>query len=239
MSHFTVAVLVPQDKVVEPGHPDFESQLENAVTAMLAPFDEGIRVKPYALPCSCAEDEASRQARDLAEHETGLKWDAVYEGWRFMAIEDRAKTTWQEYSHPFVSVWDHHTQSLLSHIKHDKNCEECHGTGMRWSRYNKMSKWDWYSWGGRYEGRYAEKNIPIIIDNVAFARDLHTAAYAPFAILSPRERHQKQRHDNWNEQGEMGWWAMVSNENENWPLIALELLDKYSACYAVLVDCHI
>jgi hypothetical protein len=239
MSHFTVAVLVRQDRVPEPGHPDFACKLTAVVEEMLAPFDEGMRVKPYPLPCSCAEDEASRQAKTLAEQETGLSWSAICEDWRFMSPENRSQTTWEEFAEPFLSVWQRHTESLLTGIKHDEACEDCHGTGTRWSRYNKLSKWDWYSIGGRYSNRYAEKCIPTVIDNVAFARDLHSAGYAPFALLTPREPHQKQRHDNWNEQGQMGWFAIVSDENDNWPAIALELLDKYSGCFAVLMDCHI
>lgn len=239
MSHFTVAVLVRQDTVPEPGHPDFETKLEEAVCEMLAPFDEGIRVTPYDVPCSCAEDAAHSKAHDLSEKETGLTWQALKDQWWAKPHEERLATTWDDHTRVIRVVFDRHHEELLAVAKPDEDCDECQGTGIRQSQYNKMSKWDWYSVGGRWNGNYEEKGIPTIIPNVAFARDLHTAAYVPFAILSPREPHQKQSHDNWNEAGQMGWFAIVSNENDNWDAIALELLDKYAACFAVLVDCHI
>jgi hypothetical protein len=239
MSHFTVAVLVKQDCVPEPGHPDFQDRLMTVVSEMLAPFDENLKVTPYQCECSCAEDKASSKANELAERETGIKWSALYESWRFMSEESRAKTTWKDFTNPFTSVAHRHYEELLPDTKPDEDCEECHGTGFYMSTYNKGCKWDWWSVGGRYSERYKEKNIPTVAPCVAFARDLHSAGYAPFAILSPREPHQKQRHDNWNEQGEMGWFAIVSNENDNWQSIVLELLDKYSGCFAVLIDAHI
>lgn len=239
MSHYSVAVLVRQDKVPEPGHPDFGCQLTAAVEKMLAPFDEGIKVKPYDVPCRCADNAAFSKAHKLSEKETGLTWDDLHAQWWAKPHEERLQTTWEEFAHVIKSVSNRYYQEFLAVAKPLEDCSHCHGTGTRKSRYNKLSKWDWYSVGGRWDGYYAEKGVPTVAPNVAFARDLHSAGYAPFALLTPREPHQKQRHDNWNEQGEMGWFAMVANENDNWPAIALELLDKYSGCFAVLVDCHI
>lgn len=239
MSHFTVAVLVPQDKVPEPGHPDFASQVITAACEMLEPFNEDIEVEPYQRPCNCAEYAVSRESRKLTEQETGFTVEIMRAAWWAKTDEEREQLEWEDFIKPYTSVLERYREDLSQSAKPEADCSDCHGTGFYGSTYNKLSKWDWYSVGGRWDGRYEEEKIPTIIPNVAFARDLHSAAYAPFALLTPREPHQKQAYDNWSEKGEMGWFAMVANENDNWPAIVSELLDKYSACFAVLMDCHI
>ena len=55
--------------------------------------------------------------------------------------------------------------------------------------------------------------------------------YVPFSILTP--------DGHWHEKGHMGWWACVSNEEENWPAIAKRILQEHHSCIAVLCDLHI
>lgn len=239
MSHFTVLVLVPQENVPEPGHPDFTHKLIDAVGTMLAPFNEGNKVTPYQAPCGCLESAVSREADKLAAKETGLTWEALREAYRAKTDEEREQIAWKDFVGPLSSVEARYREELTPDAKPDADCDECHGTGFYESRYNPLSKWDWYSIGGRWDGHLKEQGVAVISSNAAFARDVQTAAYVPFAILSPRETHQKQAHDNWSEKGQMGWFAIVANENDNWPAIANELLGKYSGCIAVLVDCHI
>lgn len=238
MSHFTVIVLVPQIKVTEPGHPDFESQLIEVVEKMLAPFDENRNVRAYQRECNCGMYTASRKSRELATEETGLTIQMLRESYPSVETEG---VSWEDHIAPFVEVQERYKRELMRDVKPDNDCSECKGTGFYRSTYNPLSKWDWYSIGGRWDNDFEENDpkIPSIIPNVAFARDVQTAAYTPFAILSPREKHQKQRHDNWSQKGDMGWWGMTSNENDNWPAIANELLGKYSGCFAVLMDLHI
>lgn len=48
------------------------------------------------------------------------------------------------------------------------------------------------------------------------------------------------RERTWSEQGKMGWFACVSNENENWPEVLSKLLaDVPDDHYLTVVDCHI
>lgn len=239
MSHFSVVVLVPQDNVPEPGHPGFIDDLTIAVEDMLAPFDENIEADPYPQPCSCGKYAVLRKVRELTESETGLTVDGLRSVWWAKSESEREETTWEDHLMPYMSVYKQHEETLMADVKPEEDCDECHGTGTYQSTYNPLSKWDWYSVGGRWDGHFEESGVTTIIRNVAFARELHSAAYSPFAILSPREPFQKQHHDNWNQSGDMGWWGMVSNENDNWEAIASEILNKYSACFAVLVDCHI
>lgn len=39
----------------------------------------------------------------------------------------------------------------------DPKCDECKGTGKRMSQYNPKSKWDWFTFGGRFMGVFAVK----------------------------------------------------------------------------------
>jgi len=54
----------------------------------------------------------------------------------------------------------------------------------------------------------------------------------PFAIVTP--------DGQWHEKGKMGWWAMVSDEDDDWDKKAKEILDKHREnTVAIAVDCHI
>lgn len=55
--------------------------------------------------------------------------------------------------------------------------------------------------------------------------------YVPHAIITPDGR--------WHESGKMGWWAIVTDEQENWPVIAKRILQENEDCIAVLCDLHI
>lgn len=55
--------------------------------------------------------------------------------------------------------------------------------------------------------------------------------YVPFAMVTPDGR--------WHEKGNMGWWAIVTDEEENWPNIAKRILQEHQSCIAVLCDLHI
>ena len=43
----------------------------------------------------------------------------------------------------------------------------------------------------------------------------------------------------WHEQGRMGWFAMMSDEKEDWFVTSTKLLGKYYDHYVLGVDCHI
>jgi len=66
--------------------------------------------------------------------------------------------------------------------------------------------------------------------------------YCPFAIVTP--------DGVWHERGEMGWWGIVTGEEENWPVIAKSILQENQKgrdpstqievqILAVLCDLHI
>jgi hypothetical protein len=91
--------------------------------------------------------------------------------------------------------------------------------GEVYSEYNPNSKWDWYSLGGRWSGLIKLKEgangvvgKPGVGDNevgIDQARKGDIANFdeiCTFALL---------KDGIWYEKGQMGWWACVSNEDEN------------------------
>ena len=73
------------------------------------------------------------------------------------------------------------------------------------SNYNPDSKWDWYAIGGRWN------NILITKDGNGTNEDYVSEidwdkTMTPFAYIDI--------NGNWHENGEMGWWGIVSNEKD-------------------------
>ncbi len=96
----------------------------------------------------------------------------------------------------------------------------------RTTTYNPKSKWDWYEIGGRWDGYFGQRK------NVIKAK--HIKKIEPtFAVV----------HDGqWYERGEMGWWAVVSNEKspEAWEAQFEAIINSLEPDDEVtLVDCHI
>ena len=69
------------------------------------------------------------------------------------------------------------------------------------------------------------------VDREAYIRSRSLSAICPFAVLHGGE---------WKEKGKMGWWACVSDENENWEGDFLDVLAGIpDEMYLTVVDCHI
>lgn len=144
----------------------------------------------------------------------------------------------------------------------------CGGTGKYKSTYNPKSRWDWWDFGGRWNGvitgkpegsedgfnfdpkyRQFENNMVKVSDMLAAqlalmetAKDTFTDeseqkkfyrknSRMPFAIVTP--------DGEWHEKGKMGWWAVVTDKNDNWEDVALELLKQHSDGLMFGIDCHI
>ena len=101
-------------------------------------------------------------------------------------------------------------------------CDECKGLGTVLSTYNPASKWDWYEIGGRWEGE-----LP---DNIFQLKDL-PADFTTHAFITP--------HWEWKQKGRMGWWATVTEENDNYQQEWKDARKLYGDNVAVLLDCHI
>lgn len=56
--------------------------------------------------------------------------------------------------------------------------------------------------------------------------------FSPFAIITP--------DGQWHEHGKMGWWAIVSDEDDGWEEKAKSIINDFrKTTTAVIVDCHI
>jgi len=129
--------------------------------------------------------------------------------------------------------------------KPDPKCEECKGTGIVRLTYNPFSKWDWYRVGGRWDGEMLGLDIESedggfnfspehesLENNSCRVKDIHKD-FIPFAVVTP--------DGLWHEKGEMGWWAVVTNEKSDskWKREVKSIFKKYPDHWAVLLDCHI
>lgn len=216
MSHSTVLVLFPRK-------PD---NVDAAVSAALAPFDENIEVPEYTKPCYCIGSEAREAATKAATDAHGNPNDIRAAFWRTHSsgTEDDAAldAAWKVAIGPFVGARD---AALADHPKKDSPdpaCEACNGTGQRPTTYNPKSKWDWWAIGGRWENL-----IPgDACDVAAIPGGVRT-----FAVLEP--------DGTWNEQGDMGWFGMVADEKPDWDAQYDALVAKHREAFAVLVDVHI
>jgi hypothetical protein len=160
-------------------------------------------------------------------------------------IEDIMDTLWKDEVIKHRREMEAELLSKRDDVKAPKaDCEECHGTGKRKSTYNPKSKWDWFSFGGRWNGcltdhyegsddgfNFSDK-FRQSENNLARVEDI-SESFIPFAMVTP--------DGEWHEKGHMGWWAMVSDKTENWDEVAKELLNKYKDGnhIAVLLDAHI
>jgi len=101
------------------------------------------------------------------------------------------------------------------------------------STYNPDSKWDWYRIGGRWDGwiNDRETSAESVLDNSASTEDAIARNKIPHAIISPDGK--------WLQRGQMGWWAILVTENENWERDAAAILARYPGHRLVIVDAHI
>lgn len=148
--------------------------------------------------------------------------------------------------------------------KPDKKCDECKGRGTVVSTYNPKSKWNWWVVGGRWAGEITKSPVPddenpfttgnrvsaerkraqrqaldvnmcrvgdVKIPPVGDENDEDKYVSFPYAIVTP--------DGEWHAHGEMGWFGCSSNEQEDWPTQAREILSQYADCVAVACDLHI
>lgn len=280
MSHFIVAVIVPEDEG------------ESKVEELLAPYDENTQVAPYPDPCWCKGRKAQEFGRDMFQdmfphnfHDD--VWWRKYED--FKPEEDR-KEPWiytflrklghddvveehkkSSFSMPrkaskifsyFVDkikidtlVTEHLAKLHPDFDKPDPECEECNGTGMVTSTYNPSSKWDWYSFGGRWDGwitnrtpeddgqggfnfddkfRQPDKNVVKVGDMLDNWDRYDGDGPIPFALVTP--------DGLWHESGKMGWFGCSSDnmDPDAWEKQVKEVYEKYRHGHVAYgVDCHI
>lgn len=251
MSHFFVIALVPEDQLSE-----------SKIDEMMNPYYEGLIVTEYQDDCYCRKARANKKGTEKAEKEFGKTWKELHEEhntWeeknkpskeefkeKYGDWFDKTEKQWQKMNAPLVKLEEKYQKELFATEKPDPECEECHGKGTYPSTYNPLSKWDWWSYGGRWNGvingnpvndkeggfNFGEE-FRQLKNNTTTVADLIERKQIPFAIITP--------DGQWNERGKMGWWACVSDEKESddWENMVLKIYEAHKDCIGVGLDCHI
>lgn len=166
------------------------NQIWNEAADTLSPEDEDAFWKPYTKDkYPTPADIARDKGYEVVEDENGTRFvQKVTREWKYEATLEKYPTL-------------------------DNYAKECYGYRKVNGRYGYMSnpnaKWDWYSEGGRWNGYLTNKegnktNVDLLTEVDWDKTDI------PFCFVSAE--------GEWIERGEMGWWAMVSNEKkgEDW-----------------------
>lgn len=215
MSHFAVYV--------------FSEGYREDVEDLLAPYDERIKYAPYV---EYTKEQAIAKVRK--------------------EIEDYKNTIYAEYlANPEKYAQEHgENPKHIDYLKNKfpkklrwtdarcyKDIARCYKdmideNGSLLSTYNPNSKWDWYAIGGRWNDVLitlsCTKTNEDIVDQIDWDK-----TPVPFAFITPDGK--------WHERGEMGWWAIVSNEKDNseWEEEFRDAIKKYHDLTVTVVDCHI
>ncbi len=213
MSHFVALVLVPQDSV----------DVEGAVSALLAPYDEEITVAPYATDCYCIGVIASRAGVEAADRDVEALDDLRVRYWNFPEDE---RPEWRAWIADWTATAARIEQAHPLYQKPNPQCEDCHGSGKRQTTYNPDSQWDYWTIGGRWDGWLSPSNC-------LKAKTAAANGSVPFAIITP--------DGAWHEKGRMGWWGITSDEkaDASWEAEVQSLLLTHPEALAVACDLHI
>ena len=106
--------------------------------------------------------------------------------------------------------------------------------GNIYSKYNPMSKWDWYTIGGRWDKHLLLKTGEKV--NSAQIKDVDFENTKPtYAVITP--------NGLWHEAGRMLWWGLSTaseKDAKNWYDNYSEFLaSEDQNLFITIVDCHI
>ncbi len=186
------------------------------VTDQMTPYDENLRVDPYV--CYSVEQARSEIERDLQRLERIIeRQDSEYNLDKCRELVARLRTTTPEQKY---------REYLGFH-------ESFNARGEPISTSNPAGKWDWYTIGGRWDGwiNGIKSTRGRVADNLAPTEQALERGVIPHAIITP--------DGQWQERGQMGWWAILITENERWDAKARELLASHPGHHVLIVDAHI
>lgn len=239
MTHALVTAIVPKPK-------DGETfSIEEKLFEMMAPYDESKSVEPYQEECWCVDTAKRIKARELTKEHFGygqehirdvllpaelekrdvkrleLTNDEPPSQEEVSAYYDARGAAWRELSTDYFRYQDEVFASLS--LEPDADCGSCSGTGMRTSTYNPQSKWDYY--------------VPLVAaglmvagaDRWPEAAERIPGEYVTYSLLTPGE--------GWLSQGDLGWFGVSANEQEDWGEKFLAAVKKYDPEDFAIVIC--
>lgn len=212
MSHFTVMVIGAEPE------------------KQLAPFDESIEMDKYNTgPIS--NDEKTRFLDVYTTYESNVSYGPK----NTQEAEENKKKTFDELYKIYGEDWN--------------SCDwekDERGIWCRFSTYNPNSKWDWYSLGGRWSGMIKLKEGASGIEGRSGVFDNETgidqAKKGDIANFDELTTFAVLKDGKWYEKGEMGWWAIVSNQKEEdqWANELKKLVEALPDDTLISIyDCHI
>lgn len=155
-------------------------------------------------------------------------------------------------------MWIDHTEEVTKEYREsdeyqkdyatvEEFAKEYHGYKAKDGQIGRMTnpkkKWDWWVVGGRYGNRLKEDvdYLTMIIDkkepevgNCMKIKDVDDTGLSCFALVDAQGA--------WHENGEMGWFALVSNEKNkfDWKAEMFKILaEANQEHFITMVDCHI
>jgi hypothetical protein len=115
----------------------------------------------------------------------------------------------------------------------DPDCKWCNGTGMTKITHNPQAMWDWWEFGGRWDGWVTDSAKDRRSDEFhAFRRNMRLVSSIlqdkelkiPWGILTP--------DGEWESKG----WQ--DDDRHSWDEKAKAILEDHRDCIALVVDCH-
>ena len=168
MSHYSVCVVVPQDRVMAPVCID---TIDASLESILAPFDEqteNARYFEFVDQTESARNNYTKDTIDLVEfadgtrcciHDRGFKERfTVVEGviYELMKSDDSVEKVRSKKTHSMKLLMDHPISQWYTFDDYCKEqCGYIKNAAGRWGYMsNPNAKWDWYCIGGRFCGEF-------------------------------------------------------------------------------------
>ncbi|MBX6315530.1 MAG: hypothetical protein IRY99_21850 [Isosphaeraceae bacterium] len=192
------------------------SNLVGFVAAQMEPYCEHTEAEPYV--CYSVGKAEAEIKHDIHRLERIIeREDPDYDLDKCRALLAKLRSTTPE-------------ERYLEYVQHH---ESFNARGEPLSTYNPKSKWDWYVIGGRWDGwiHGREASGEAAEDNMATTEQARERGIIPHAIVTPE--------GDWHERGQLGWWAILVTENEDWDAQAREILAAYTGHFLLILDAHI
>lgn len=229
----------------------------------LAKYDENLELPMHQV--ASKEELIAEQRRWIENYKNGIYAEFLKDPKAYKAkCENERHIKYLEEEFPKMLGWsdeqcyENSISDYRDYINDGETWCEIHEDGSLWKTTNSdNAKWDWYQMGGRYRGRlkmnHPNTNRPLYsgwqynnnedeykrlkqegyCDQAYRYEIVNLEGFVPFAVVKDGE---------WYERGEMGWWAIVSNEKEKdlWETEVETLLkDLPGDTLLTIMDCHI
>ena len=238
MSHFTVMVIGEDHK------------------KQLAPFNENLELPRYVKYTK--QQVIDEERKNIEDYKNGRYAEYLKdkEAYRASCKNNGHHSNYLE--NEFPKMLEYTDEQLYAKGIEDFEQSEIGPDGEVYSTSNPNSKWDWYEVGGRWPGmlklkqgvtpiapvnfswgwmREPEEMQKVLSENcadIAFKKDIaNLDEIVCFALL---------KDGKWYERGQMGWWAIASDEKPDdvWDAEFKKLVSELpDDTLITIVDCHI